>query len=226
MPLRSYHQYCGLAKALDVVGSRWTLLIVRNLLLGPLRYTDLLRGLPGITTNLLAGRLKEMEAAGLIESGRRANTDAGHTYRLTPRGADLEPAVHALGRWGWGRMGTPSKGDLRSLDFLMVALRRRYLGGVTLAAQVMADGAPYRLILSERSAEITRGDCDAPDLTIHGPSAAIMQLFLDPAVRKKLPAGVRLEGSADALRRLLDGFAPSEDESALPPPRMRRGRGE
>src|SRR5438128_9807388 len=92
---RSYRQFCGLAKALDIVGERWTMLVVRNLLLGPQRYSELQRGLPGITTNLLAKRLKEMEAAGLIE-----RTADAQGWQLTPFGAGLEPAVHALGRWG------------------------------------------------------------------------------------------------------------------------------
>src|SRR3954471_12739272 len=111
MSRRSYEQYCGLAKALDVVGERWTLLIVRNLLLGPQRYSELLRGLPGITTNLLAKRLQEMEADALIAHGE-AGTDAPAS-RLTSVGRDLEPAIHALGRWGWGLMGKPTSRDRR-----------------------------------------------------------------------------------------------------------------
>src|SRR5438045_2121514 len=105
---RSYRQFCGLARALDVVGERWTLLVVRNLLLGPQRYSELQRGLPGITTNLLAKRLKEMEEAGLIE-----RTADAQSWQLTSLGAGLEPAVHALGRWGWRGMGTPSRGEYR-----------------------------------------------------------------------------------------------------------------
>ena len=126
MPRRSYHQYCGLARALDVVGERWTLLVIRNLLLGPQRYSELLRGLPGITTNLLAKRLQEMEAMGLIERVTGAGEAAA--YRLTDEGRALEPAIHALGRWGWQRIGTPSARDRRSVEWLLVALRRRYRG--------------------------------------------------------------------------------------------------
>ena len=111
MERRSYNQYCGLAKSLDVVGERWTMLVVRNLLLGPLRYSDLLRGLPGITTNLLAKRLKEMEEFGLIERIRAGSADGGHVYRLTALGAGLEPAVHALGHWAWTWMTPPEKGS-------------------------------------------------------------------------------------------------------------------
>src|SRR3954470_21522797 len=105
MARRSYDQYCGLARALDVLGERWTLLVVRNLLLGPQRYSELLRGLPGITTNLLAKRLREMEEAEILE--RLADAPGAHSYRLTTRGMEPEPAIHALGRWGWGGMTTP-----------------------------------------------------------------------------------------------------------------------
>src|SRR5947207_737252 len=131
MERRSYNQYCGLAKSLDVVGERWTMLVVRNLLLGPLRYSDLLRGLPGITTNLLAKRLKEMEEFGLIERVRGASSDTGFAYRLTELGAALEPVVHALGHWAWQWMDAPKRGELRSIEWLLVALRRRYRGGAT-----------------------------------------------------------------------------------------------
>src|SRR2546430_6051478 len=103
---RSYNQFCGVAKALDIVGERWTLLIVRNLLLGPQRYSDLLRELPGITTNLLAKRLQEMEARGLIEKSAGASTES-HAYRLTSLGLALEAAIHALGRWGFRQMRSP-----------------------------------------------------------------------------------------------------------------------
>src|SRR5215831_6402600 len=100
---RSYDQYCGVARSLDVVGERWTLLIVRNLLLGPRRYSDLLAELPGITTNLLAKRLKEMESAGLIEKHDQRRPGGAVVYALTATGAALEPVVMELGRWG-GRL--------------------------------------------------------------------------------------------------------------------------
>ena len=109
MSRRTYRQYCGLARALDLVGEGWTMLIVRNLLLGPLRYSALLNGLPGITTNLLAKRLREMEDAGLIERVRVSSGGDASTYRLTPSGAGLEPAVHALGSWGWQWMANPAR---------------------------------------------------------------------------------------------------------------------
>src|SRR4051794_1224400 len=99
--MRSYGQYCGLAKALDVVGDRWSLLIVRELLLrDACRYTDLRDGLPGIATNLLADRLRDLERAGVVEREQAPPPIATTLFRLTDRGRDLRPVVHALGRWG------------------------------------------------------------------------------------------------------------------------------
>src|SRR5947208_14165031 len=99
-PKRSYSQFCPLARSLDILGERWTLLIVRNLLVGPQRYKDLLDGLPGIGTNLLAARLKDLEKEGIIRR-RSLPPPAGSTvYELTERGWGLEEPIHVLGRWG------------------------------------------------------------------------------------------------------------------------------
>ena len=211
MERRSYNQYCGLAKSLDVVGERWTLLVVRNLLLGPLRYSDLLRGLPGITTNLLAKRLREMEEFGLIEKVR-APADGGFAYRLTPRGAGLEAAVHALGHWAWQWMPAPAKGELRSIAWLLVALRRRYLGGATLRVELIADDVPYRMVLGDTSLEIVRGDVPSPDLRLKGSGAALSRLFLERLPVGRTPPGVDVEGSPAALKTFVGAFSKTEIE--------------
>src|SRR5579863_7087118 len=99
--MRSYGQYCSVAKALDVVGDRWTLLIIRELLLqGPCRYTDLRNGLPGIATNLLAQRLRELEAAGVVAREDAPPPIATTLFKLTRRGRGLDGAISALGLWG------------------------------------------------------------------------------------------------------------------------------
>src|SRR5271155_445348 len=104
--MRSYGQYCSVAKALDVVGERWTLLIVRELLLrGDLRYTDLRQGLPGIATNLLADRLRELERLGVVEREEAPPPIAATVYRLTSHGQRLGPVLLELGRWGSGLLG-------------------------------------------------------------------------------------------------------------------------
>ncbi|MEV8017944.1 helix-turn-helix domain-containing protein [Streptomyces sp. NPDC086554] len=97
---RSYDQYCAAARALDVVGDRWTLLIVRELLVGPRRYTDLHADLPGVSTDVLASRLKDMEREGLTTRRRIPPPSAAYVYELTDRGRELLPVLQALGTWG------------------------------------------------------------------------------------------------------------------------------
>jgi DNA-binding HxlR family transcriptional regulator len=201
---RSYHEYCGLAKALDLIGERWTLLIVRNLLLGPLRYSDLLRGLPGITTNLLAKRLSELEKAGLLERIKAAPVAAGRTYRLTAIGAALEPTVHALGRWGWQWMGRPATGDHRSLEWLLVALRRRYRGGLDLMVELVADQVPYTIRARGSEVSIERGAAGSPDLRILGRGIDLATLFLEG--RLPVPKSLSIEGTSSHLPALLAAF--------------------
>ena len=126
MAKRGYHQFCGVARALDLVGERWTLLIVRDLLLGPRRYSALLAGLPGLTTNLLASRLKALSEHGLIE---RVQLDHKVTaYALTPLGRELEPVVLSLGRFGQRWLTAPRPEDRLDVSWAMVSLKRRYVG--------------------------------------------------------------------------------------------------
>jgi DNA-binding HxlR family transcriptional regulator len=212
---RSYNQYCGLAKSLDVVGERWTLLIVRNLLLGPLRYSELLRGLPGITTNLLAKRLKEMETLELIERVHPTAGDDRHVYRLTALGAALEPAVHALASWGWRWMKEPKKGELRSMEWLLVALRRRYRGGKTLRAELVVDDVPYHVLLTKTTADIGRGGVASPDVRVRGGGPAAMRLFTEALPHGRVPVGIEVEGPRDALRTLTSAFATGEPTSFI-----------
>jgi DNA-binding HxlR family transcriptional regulator len=203
---RSYQQYCGLAKALDVVGERWTLLIVRNLILGPLRYGDLLRGLPGITTNLLAKRLKEMEAAGLVERVRRATSESAFAYQLTELGRGLEPAIHALGSWGFRQAGPRSDAERTDLDWLFVALRRRYLGGRPLVAELVADQVPYTFALQPASVDITRGSPAGAGLRVRGEGHAIAQLFLH-GIPDRQPAGIAIvTGDWALLKQVVMAF--------------------
>lgn len=210
MDRRSYHQYCGVARALDIVGERWTLLIVRDLLLGPRRYSELLSGLPGITTNLLAKRLREMEAAGLVERVKGGPSDPGHSYRLTPRGLGLESAVQALAKWGWHTMDGPRKGEFRQFEGILLILRPLYRGGVNLRAELVADGVPYRVQLDGARAEISRGEITAPDLRLRGTAAALYRMFREPLRRGRGPQGVEVEGSTDAVRKLVNAFAVDE----------------
>src|SRR5215211_4757632 len=105
MNRRSYGQYCAMARALDVLGDRWTLLIVRELLTGPKRFKDLLEGLPGIGTNLLAGRLKDLAGAGVLRRTTLPPPAGSSVYELTERGRELEPVLMGLARWGLDLLG-------------------------------------------------------------------------------------------------------------------------
>ena len=110
--MRSYGQYCSIAKALDVVGDRWTLLIIRELLIrGACRYTDLKNGLPGIATNLLSDRIRELESAGLIRRENAPPPIATTLFHLTEAGAELQPVLDAIGQWGVRYMVEPADGD-------------------------------------------------------------------------------------------------------------------
>jgi len=154
---RSYGQYCGVTKAVELIGERWALLIVRDLLVGPRRYTDLKQGLPKIPTNILSTRLKELQEGGVVR--RVPLVNCGLVYELTPYGRELEPIVLALGRWGFQQMGEPEPGDVVTADSLTMALRTAFqpdaaaalpaadyelhVGDVTLRVQV--DGRGLRI---------------------------------------------------------------------------------
>lgn len=123
-PRRSYDQYCSAARALDVVGDRWTLLIVRELLAGPRRYTDLHADLPGVSTDVLASRLKDMERDGLTTRRRLPPPGAVYVYELTGRGRELLPVLQALGAWGQGELGERQPTDaVRAHWFALPMLR-------------------------------------------------------------------------------------------------------
>ncbi|MFD9127903.1 winged helix-turn-helix transcriptional regulator, partial [Kitasatospora sp. NPDC059571] len=111
MPRRSYDQYCAVARALDAVGERWSLLIVRELLGGPRRYTDLHADLPGVSTDILAARLKQLEAEGLVERRRLERPASAFVYGLTERGLALGPVLDALATWGTPELGAPRPTD-------------------------------------------------------------------------------------------------------------------
>jgi DNA-binding HxlR family transcriptional regulator len=121
---RSYGQYCGVTAAVDLIGERWALLIVRDLFVGPRRYTDLKQGLPRIPTNILSTRLKELQEGGVIR--RVPLHNCGLVYELTPYGRSFEPIMLALGRWGFQAMGDPQEGDVVTPDSLTMALRTAF----------------------------------------------------------------------------------------------------
>lgn len=124
MAARNYGQYCGVVTAVELVGERWALLIIRDLLVGPRRYTDLKAGLPRIPTNILSTRLKELQEAGIIR--RVPLMNCGLVYELTEFGQGLDDIVLALGRWGFQAMGDPEEGDIVTEDSMTMAFRTAF----------------------------------------------------------------------------------------------------
>ncbi len=127
MVAREYGQYCGVTRALELVGERWAMLIVRDLLVGPRRYGELAAGLPRIPSNILAARLKELQEAGIV---RRAPRSRVIVYELTPYGRELEPVVLALGAWGFKAMGEPREQQVITPDSMTMALRTAFQADV------------------------------------------------------------------------------------------------
>jgi DNA-binding HxlR family transcriptional regulator len=205
--VRSYSQYCGLAKALDVVGDRWTLLIVRELLIGESRYTDLLKGLPGIATNLLVTRLAEMEKAGLITRTDRPAPASTTVFRLTPRGEELRAVIQALGRWA-GPLMTGRGKDEHVRTRWMALPAELYLQdlapkGGPVAVQI--DGDDESIVIESRDGSVRArsGQAESPDVTLTGsPELAlgIMMGRVTAATAKR--RGLKISGNTRVLDRL------------------------
>jgi DNA-binding HxlR family transcriptional regulator len=215
--VKSYAQYCGLARALDVVGERWSLLIVRELLEGPRRYSELMAGLPGIATNLLVERLRGLEANEVIhrsEDGR---------YSLTPWGQDLHEAVYALGRWAGPLMARPRGDDHYRPSWLrhMVVARFEGIdpGRGDLTVELRCGDEPVTLISSAGRVRLGAGTAVMPDVTLEGTPEAVVGLLLGRISRREAESrGVRAEGDVRGLSRLRPrGEHPSTRSSTSAP---------
>ncbi len=206
---RRYQQFCGVAKALDVVGERWTLLIARDLLLGGRRFSDLQQGLAGLTPNLLSRRLKEMQQAGLIEQRKLAPPQAATVYALTELGRELEPVVLALGRFGSRWLTAPAAGDRMNARWAMLSLKRRYVGCPRAwCISMTADQMPFTIRIGDERAEVHDGLPSSPDLTL-----TIGRPGLPGLLGRRTPARVLVEqglleckGPAQALVDFAEAF--------------------
>jgi DNA-binding HxlR family transcriptional regulator len=212
---RSYADRCGVARALDVVGERWALLVVRELLLGPKRFTDLRSGMPKIGPDVLAQRLRELDQAGVVRQGRLPPPAATQVYELTSRGQELEPVVMALGRWG-SEVDFPDGATVFGPDSAVLALKTLFspvpegdgLLGRTFALQL--DEQRYWLRPGASSLAAQRGEAPDPEATIASDPATLAQtLWHGGDLRAQLRSGgIRIEGNRAGARRLLRCFPP------------------
>jgi DNA-binding HxlR family transcriptional regulator len=198
--VKSYSQYCPVAHSLGLVGERWALLVVRELLHGPKRYTDLVAGLPGIGTNILAARLKDLEAGGILEKRRLPPPAASTVYELTEFGRELRPVLHELARWGARSLGPPAPDDLHE-GWLQQAIE------LALSASVQHGRIAFRVGEEEASlvdGRVVAGVLEDPDVFVETDERGFYELV----VERRLDAA-RVEGDGELLQRLIDGFAPS-----------------
>jgi DNA-binding HxlR family transcriptional regulator len=213
--VKTYSQYCSVARALDAVGDRWVLLIVRELLaFGPSRYSDLQRGLPGIASNLLAERLRTMEADGLVERRDAPAPIGTRVYELTARGRDLEGVLAALSRWGLPRMVEgPSADDAVQPQWSALFAGLNLSAGVRarsrLTLMIETGSEAVRVVLTRDGFEVRRGDGDA-DVALRGSAGLVGGVLsglvpLSTARRQGLVA----DGRVELLTRLLDAHRTS-----------------
>jgi DNA-binding HxlR family transcriptional regulator len=199
---KRYEQYCPVAHALELVGERWSLLIVRELLTGPKRYTDLAGAVPRIGTNVLAARLKELEGCGIVSKRRLPPPTPVQVYELTPYGRALKPVMRELALWGLRSLGAPQEEDELAPGWLESALD-------TVFAPVAPPGSlEFRIggeVVSLVDGEARAGPAEQPDVVLEADPAGFYYLFVE-----RRWDDVNVEGDRLLLERLLEAASPTE----------------
>ena len=200
---KRYDQYCPMAHALDLVGDRWSLLVVRELMHGPRRYTDLVEGLPGIGTNILATRLRDLETNGVVTRRTLPPPAASRIYELTDYGRALRPVVRELALWGARSLGPPTPGAGLFDGWVANAL------DIALAALAPEGSFECRVgdeVASLVDGEVRREPVPNPDVVVEADPAALYAMF----VEQRLDA-VTVTGDRDLLERLVAAAPPRLD---------------
>lgn len=201
--MKRYRHYCAVAKALDVVGERWTLLIVRQLLLGGRRYSQLLEGLPGMGTNVLAQRLRHLERFGLVERG------SDGVYELTPTGRQLGPVIAALARWGMHLLAEPDADDVYRPEWLMTGLRGTFDGaaarGLNESYEIHIGDYVFHADIQDGKLDLSEGPSRLPAVVVNLDAPTLLALGsgrLSP--RDAVESGaVHVLGGIDAFERCI-----------------------
>lgn len=209
---RSYGQYCGLAHALDLVGERWQMLVVRELALEPQRFTDLLAGLPGMSRTVLASRLRSLERAGVVQRGVLPPPAASAVYELTDYGRDLGPILLGLCRWGVRSLGPRAEEPLHS-NWLALALEAHFhaaaADGVRRVYELRLRDGPFRLTVADGDVSTARGTAADADLVLEADDDALVGLLagrVSPEAAVADGAVAVVTGDPADLRRFLELF--------------------
>lgn len=217
---RTYADLCGVARALDVLGERWALLVVRDLLLGPKRFTDLRTSLPGVSPDVLSQRLRELEAAGVVRRATLPPPAAARVYELTERGHELRPLVLELGRWG-SRAAIPADVDLLGVDSFVLALLTLFdpsqAGDLDASYQLHVDDQRFVARVVGGRLSVERGTSAGPALVLSGsPTTMAAVLWNGRSVSGTERSGALTlsgdRGAFDTFRRLFP--APAEHASS------------
>jgi DNA-binding HxlR family transcriptional regulator len=193
---KHYEHYCPVAHALDLIGERWALLVVRELMPGPKRYTDLAEHLPGIGTNILASRLRDLEAAGIVEKRTLPPPAASRVYQLTAYGQELRPVLREMALWGARSLGPPTDEDELFPGWLENAL------GTLLAPFAPPGRFEFRIgdeIASIVDGEAQFGSIEEPDVLVEGEPLGVYHMFVDQRLDL-----VTVEGDRDLLEQLIN----------------------
>jgi DNA-binding HxlR family transcriptional regulator/putative sterol carrier protein len=221
--MRTYGDGCAIARALDVIGERWALLVVRELLLGPRRYTDLRSGLPGASPNVLSERLRELERAGVVQRRKLPPPAASRVYELTEWGLGLEETVTALGHWAARSPTPPSDVPIVSAASIILALRARFdpgaAHGLRASYELRLGEDRFRIDVAGDDFEAARGSADQADATIDTDPDTLGALLwggrsLTEAQRSKR---LTIEGDKAAVERFVRLFPMPEPAAAVGP---------
>jgi DNA-binding HxlR family transcriptional regulator/putative sterol carrier protein len=209
---RAYGQYCGVAHALDLIGGRWSLLIIRDLMTGPKRFSELEQGLHGIPTNILSSRLRELEEAGIVERKLLPRPATSVVYELTPYGLELDEPMKLLGMWGAKSLGRPQQDDFYSGSALMMALRARFRPeaavGQDLQVEIRLDDQLMNVSVSNGEVSFSNEPFADPHLTLETSPNILAEIFAGyETFDSALAAGrIQIDGPQDEARRFFDIF--------------------
>ena len=220
--MRTYGDGCAIARGLDVVGERWGLLVVRELLLGPKRYTDLRRGLPNASPNVLSQRLGELERAGVVRRRKLPPPAGTRVYELTDWGRELEETVISLGRWAARSPSGLSEGPIGA-DSMILALRSRFDSGAAhdLRAryELRLGDDRFRIEVADDEFDAARGEADQADATIDTDPDTLAAVLWGgrPLAEAQRSRKMTIDGDKTAVERLLRLFPMPEPAAAVSP---------